>query len=193
MSLSRLWRNRRGVAALEFAILAPVLVSTYMIGVDVVMLMRNRFLVDQSAVQVMQIVSQYTDLYASDFTGVFFPIAQTIAGNNLVLATPVACAVVISGLDLDDRTAQNPKFIVKWQQSTGTCGTSKIGLPNANPDLGNYAPPTGLPLIVVEVFSQRTLYGLSAALLGTTQMQHSVAMAIPRARLLPGVTTGNRS
>lgn len=189
MSLSRLWRNRRGVAAVEFAILAPVLIPMYMIGVDVVMLMRNRFRVDQSAAQVMQIVSQYTDLYDSDFTGVFFPIAQTIAGNNAALATPAACTVVVSGLDVADRTALIPKFVVKWQRSTGTCATSKVGLPSASPTLqGGYTPPIGVPLIVVEVVSQRTLFGPSAALLGKTQQQYSVAVAMPRTRSLPSLT-----
>ncbi len=88
MSRSRVWRDRRGTAALEFALIAPVLISVYVVGADLALVMRNRLRVDQAAVQGMQVVAQFTTLYADDFTNTFFPVIQTIAGSNSTKAHP---------------------------------------------------------------------------------------------------------
>ncbi len=204
MSHSRLWRDRGGVAALEFALVAPVFILIYVVGVDLVFLIRNNFRVEQAAIQGIQVVTQLTSLYDDDFTNTLFPVIATIAGNgsNKTLTDPtqVACAATISGLDYPVTGVRAGLLSIVWQKSyvIGTCTANKIGtfddktgLPVA-PTLSNYTPPAGVPFVVVEVASQYTLTGLSAIKLGATKSQYSAAMAIPRQRVLPRITQGNR-
>lgn len=197
-------RDRGGVAALEFALIAPVFIVMYIVGVDVVMLMRNRFRVDQAAVQGMQVITQFTSLYDDDFLNTFWPIIQTIAGNgsNKTLTDPtqVACAATISGLDYPITGVRAGLLSIVWQKSyvIGTCTANKVGILSKTnpipiaPTLNSYTPPVTLPLIVVEVASQYKTIGLSATVLGATQLQYSAAIAIPRQRALPSITSGNR-
>ena len=77
MNHFRLLWDRRGAAALEFAIIAPVFVLVYVVGADIVMMMRNRLRVEQAAVQGAQVISQLTTLYANDFTTTIYPVIQT--------------------------------------------------------------------------------------------------------------------
>ena len=212
MSLSRLRRDHRGVAALEFVIVVPFLVLMYVIGTDVIMLLRNRFRIDQAAIQGTQVATQFTTLYDDDFTTAIFPVIQSIAGNGTVNVStdpnPVACAATINGIDYpyannpSDPNANKP-FIV-WQKSfsDSPCpanASNKVGrLFNTStktpvaPALQTYTPPPGMPFIVVEVASQYSLTGISATALGATQSQYSVAWSIPRLRALPPITTGTR-
>lgn len=205
MSHSKLRRDRRGTAAVEFALIAPIFILIYMVGADVFMLARNRFRVDQAAVQGTQVVAQYTTLYDDDFTTTIFPVIQAIAGNGttspLVNPNQVACAVTISGLDYPPvGSARAGLLSIVWRKSygNGTCTANRVGAFNTTtmtptaPSLNGYTPPTGVPLVIVEVGSQYNLLGMSAARLGSVQSQYSVAMAMPRQRALPPVTTGNR-
>lgn len=205
MSHSKLRRDRRGTAAVEFALIAPMFILIYVVGADVFMLARNRFRVDQAAVQGTQIVSQYTTLYDDDFTKTIFPVIQAIAGNGttsaLVNLNQVACAVTISGLDYPPTGYVRAGLLsIVWQKSysNGTCTANKVGAFNSTtmtptaPSLNGYMPPAGVPFVVVEVGSLYNLLGMSAARLGTVQSQYSISMAMPRQRALPSITTGNR-
>ena len=207
--MMRLWRDRRGVAALEFAIVAPVFVFIYVVGADLVFLIQNNFRVEQAAIQGIQVVSQFPDLYDDDFTNTFFPVIETIAGNGsnktLIDPTQVACAATISGLDYPSNGVRAGLLSIVWQKSyvIGTCTANKIGAFDNNtqlpiaPSLSNYTPPAGVPFIVVEVASQYKmsglkLTGLSLLSVSDTRSQYSAAMAIPRQRVLPQITQGNR-
>jgi len=204
MSHSKLWRDRRGVAATEFAIIAPVFILIYVVGADVGFLMRNRFRVDQAAVQGLQVAAQFNSFYKDDFTTTIFPVIQTIAGNGSSKSstdtTQVACAATVSGLDYPTTGDRNGLLSIVWQESytNGVCTASRVGAfdnttktPIA-PALNNYAPPSGVPFIVVEVASKYNLIGMSANALGPSQLQYSVAMAIPRQRVLPPIIQGSR-
>lgn len=204
MSRSKLWRDPRGVAALELALIAPMLILVYLICADIFLLIRNKFRVDQAAVQGLQVATQFTSLYDDDFTTTFFPVIQAIAGNgsNSLITTPnqVACAATISGLDYPQTGVRAGLLSIVWQRSysNGSCEANKVGkfdnttqTPLA-PALNGYTPPHGVPFFVVEVSSQYHLTGLSATTLGSPQLQYSSAMAIPRQRALPLITPGNR-
>ena len=181
-----------------------MLMLFYVVGVDVVFLLENRFRVEQAAVQGLQVITQFTSLYDDDFTKTFFPIIKAIAGNGKTLtdATQIACAATISGLDYPVSGNTVGPLTIVWQRkytsTDASCDANKVGPSYSatgnpvSPALGNYTPPTGVPFIVVEVASVYTLTGLSAVKLGTSQSQYSVAMAIPRQRVLPTITTGSR-
>ena len=204
MSHSKLWRDRRGVAALELALVAPVFILMYLVSADLFFLLRNRFRVAQAAVQGLQVATQFTSLYDDDFTTAVFPIIQTIAGNGSsnLLTDPnqVACAATVSGLDYPTTGNRAGLLSIVWQKSysNGTCTASRVGTFDSTtkvpvaPALNGYAPPSGVPFIVVEVSSQYKLSGMSAVTLGAVQSQYSAAMAIPRQRALPPITQGNR-
>jgi len=204
MSHSNLWRDRKGVAALEFALVAPVFIVMYVVGVDLVFLIENRFRIEQAAISGLQVVTQFTSLYDDDFTNTIFPVFETIAGNgsNKTLTDPtqVACAATISGLDYPIDGARSGMLSIVWQKSYSInhCSANQVvsfdsstGIPVALV-LNNYTPPIGVPFIVVEVASQYKLFGQSAIVLGASQQQYSAAMAIPRQRVLPRITLGNR-
>lgn len=204
MSHSRLWRDRRGVAALELALIAPMFILMYSVSADVFFLLRNRFRIDQAAIQGLQVTTQFTSFYDDDFTTTIFPVVQAIAGNGSsnLLTDPnqVACAATVSGLDYPITGVRAGLLSIVWQKSysNGTCNASRVGafdnttkVPVA-PFLNGYAPPSGVPFIVVEVSSQYKLNGMSATALGAIQSQYSAAMAIPRQRALPPITQGNR-
>ena len=204
MSHFSLLRDRRGVAALEFALIAPVFILIYVVGVDLVFLIQNNFRVEQAAIQDIQVITQFTNLYDDDFTNTFFPVIETIAGNGsnktLTDSTQVACAATISGLDYPATGVRAGLLSIVWQKSyvIGTCTANKIGTFDNNtklpvaPTLSNYTPAAGVPYVVVEVASQYTFTGLSALKLGASHLQYSAAMAIPRQRVLPPITQGNR-
>lgn len=204
MSHSNLWRDRSGVAALEFALVAFVFTLMYLVGVSLVFLIRNEFRLEQATTQGMQVVSQFTSLYEDDFTTTFYPVIQMIASggkaSDTTDATQVACAATISGLDYPVAGVNKGLLSIVWQRSfsAGTCTASKIGTFDSKtnlpviPSLGGYVPPTGVPFIVVEVGSVYNMTGLSAIQLGATQPQYSSAIAIPRQRVLPRITQGNR-
>ena len=193
MNHFRLLWDRRGAAALEFAIIAPVFVLVYVVGADIVMMMRNRLRVEQAAVQGAQVISQLTTLYANDFTTTIYPVIQTIAGSgsNKALNDPtqVACAVTISGLDYPAAgMTRAGQLSIVWQQTynnlnDGVCTANKVGAFNQT---------TNTPLIVVEVASEFKSTGLSAATFGAAQLQYSSTIAMPRQRTLPPITSGNR-
>lgn len=62
---------RRGVAAVEFALVAPFIILLMLGGADLTIFMRTKMRVDETATEMAQVVTQYQDLYDSDFTPLF--------------------------------------------------------------------------------------------------------------------------
>ena len=87
MSLSRRtdrWVGpRRGVAAIEFALVAPFIILMMLAGADLTIFMRTNMRIDETATELALVVTQYQDLYDGDFTGLFNA-AQTVAGTTTV-------------------------------------------------------------------------------------------------------------
>ena len=190
MSLFNWLRCRKGTAAIEFAVVAPVFVLLYVVGADLVFLMRSRFRIDAAAAQTLMISSQYADLYEGDFTGTFLPIAQGVAGKVPSTTTNLACGLTLTGIAAP---ATGEALLVTWKRTMGTCPVTKTGAVNRPPTLpAGYVPPAGVPLIVAEVNAQSTFTGLSATTLGSVQTHYQVALGMPRQRVLPAIAAGNR-
>ena len=166
--ISRLAADRRGIAAAEFAFVAPVLMLLVLGTTDMVTWMRAWLQVTRAASEVGQIIGQYTQLHESDFTGTFYPIAQNIAGSVTVQCIPGGAAsgnVIISGV-----ITANGKSTVSWQRLWGTakgCNASQIGQQNtpATPATlpTGYIPPDGSAVVVVEVSTAQSAFVLSKA------------------------------
>jgi len=181
-------KTRRGLASVEFGLLAPFLILVMLAGADLSLFMRTALRTNETAKEVAMTVTQYTDLYDSDFTN-FFNASQTIAGTTPV--TGLFGATIISGI-----VNSSGKQSIAWQKiSASATFRSLIGTAGATPTLPNqYVVPSGESLIAVEVFTTASTWVLSARLMGgpgNTSIR-SYALFQPRLGSLSKVTTGNR-
>jgi Flp pilus assembly protein TadG len=177
------------VAALEFAVVVPVLLLVFLAGADLTLFMRMRMQLDQVTEEVALTVTQYQDLYDSDFTALFNA-AQTIAGRMPVtgqFATTIISGIVNSG----------GRQTIAWQRrSPSATFTSQFGASAGAAALlpGGYVLPSGTTLIAVEIFTPASPWVLSASLMGGsgTSSIRSYALFQPRLGSLATVNAGSR-
>ncbi len=174
---------RRGVAAIEFALVAPLIVLMMLVCTDLTIFMRTKMRIDETATEIALTVTQSQDLYDSDFTG-FFNAAQTVAN-------PTNVTTIITGIVNTNGTQS-----ISWQRPVlpGTF-TSLFGTPGSiKPLPSDYVVPTGGTLIAVEVFTAASPWVLSASLMGGAGSTSLRAYALyqPRLGSLSAVTAGNR-
>ena len=183
-------RTRRGVAAVEFALVAPFIILLILAGTDLTIFMRTKMRIDETATGVALIVTQYQNLYDSDFTGLFTA-AQTVAGTTPV--TGLLGTTVITGIVTDG----NDRQTIAWQKrSTQATSNSLFGTAVGSvPRLPNsYLMPKNSTLIAVEVFTSASPWILSATLMGgagTTSVR-TYALYQPRLGALSTITAGTR-
>src|SRR5579859_3262764 len=112
---------RRGVAAVEFALVAPFLLLALLAGADLSVFIRIQMNLDQTSTEMAQNITQYSQLYSSDFTALFNA-SQTLAGSQPV--TGLLGATIITGIT----TAANGRQTIAWQQrSPSATFTSLFG------------------------------------------------------------------
>jgi Flp pilus assembly protein TadG len=182
--------TRRGVAAVEFALVAPFMILLMLAGTDLTIFMRTKMRIDETATGIALTVTQYQNLYDSDFTGLFTA-AQTVAGTTPV--TGLLGATVVTGIVTDGNDRQTIAWQKRSTQATfnslfGTAVGSVPTLPNS------YLMPKNGTLIAVEVFTSASPWVLSASLMGgagTTSLR-SYALYQPRLGALSTITAGNR-
>lgn len=156
-------RARRGAAALEFAIVAPVLALLMLATADVVQLIRVYFRIERVAAEVANVTSQYERLRETDM-GQILAAAQLIADD--IQVTALSGRTIVS---LVEGTTSGNR--VRWQRATtgdpANQFASRIGTPpNAASLPTGMTMPVGQTLIVVEVFNRRSPWLLAADLLG---------------------------
>ncbi|MBV9783903.1 MAG: pilus assembly protein [Acidisphaera sp.] len=183
------WGERRGVAALEFALIAPFVLILLVGTADAVLWLQTWIRLESAAAETADITSQYTSLYQSDITGTIFPIAQDIAENTQISGS--GGATIISSIV--NSTGQPT---ITWQQRTGSAAyASAFGTAGGNATLpANYVPTTGESLIAVEVFTAPHPWVFSAGLLGAIGMStmYEYALFTPRTSQLSTLQSGNR-
>jgi Flp pilus assembly protein TadG len=180
---------RRGLAAVEFALVVPFILLLMLAGADLSIFMRTKMRVDATATGLALVVTQYQNLYDSDFTSLFNAV-QTLAGTTPVtglLGTTIITGIVNSG----------GKQTIAWQKRSASAtfnslfGTS----PGSVPVLpNNYLLPSNGVLIVVEVFTSASPWVFSASLMGgsTVTSLWSYALYQPRLGSLSTITSGTR-
>jgi Flp pilus assembly protein TadG len=185
------WRAAasRGVAALEFALVAPFVILVMLGGADLSLFMRTVLRMDETATGVAMAVTQYDKLYNGDFTDLFNA-SQTIAGTTAVTGLPGT--TIITGIQ-----KSGGRQTIAWQKlSPSATFTSLFGTPGATPVLPDtYVLPTdGEVLIAVEVFTTASPWVLSATLMGgpgSTSIR-SYVLFQPRLGSLAVINSGNR-
>ncbi len=185
----RLLASRRGVAALEFALIAPFIVLLMLAGTDLTIFMRTKMRLEETATQLALAVTQYNNLYDGDFTG-FFNAGQTVAGTTPV--TGQFGTTIITGIVTDN----NDRQTIAWQKrSPNSTATSQFGAVGAVPTLPDTSlMPKNGTLIAIEVYTSASPWVLSASLMGgsgTTSLR-SYSLFQPRLGSLSTVTAGNR-
>jgi Flp pilus assembly protein TadG len=145
--MRRVNRDRRGVAAVEFAIIAPVLILLALATSDLVQFIRSQLRLDETAVQLGQLVSQCDSISTGD-TQQFWNYAQQIIGSlGQVTGDPKKTpgAVIISAV-----YSQNGANKLAWQVQTGNPNQSSsvggvVGGRQTSPKASR-CPPTKLCL-----------------------------------------------
>ena len=181
------WRH--GVAAIEFALVAPLILLTMLAGADLTIFLRTAMRLDETATSLALVVTQYQNLYTSDFTNLFNA-AQTIAGKTKV--TGLFGATIITGI-----VNSGGKQTIAWQQRSPSATFNSVfgKTVGAAPALPNsYTLPAGGVLIAVEAFTSTTPWVFSARLMGASSIAslRSYALYQPRLGSLATVTSGNR-
>lgn len=170
------------MGALEFALLAPLLLLLFAATVDLVSWYLTWLRLDRTADQLCNIVTQASTLHAADFADPathagYFAVAQQLAGSMQV--TGAAGATIVSGL-VNDGT----KTTIAWQRRTGSVAyVSALGAAGQSPALpAGYAVPSGQTAIVTETFTGITLWVLSLHIMNSAGPTALGAFAIYRPR-----------
>jgi Flp pilus assembly protein TadG len=195
--MTRPARDRRGVAAVELALIAPLL-ALIMLGItDLVQFMRAQVRVETTAVQVGQTVSQCDAISSPGDTGQFWALAQgtlgsvaTVRGAQTTSGGGATGAVVVTAV-----RNLNGANRVAWQVRTGAAThASAIGSSGGAAALpGTYVVPPGQLLIVTEVFAPTQPRVLSRALMAIDalpQVLSATSMYLSRLPDATAVTQG---
>jgi Flp pilus assembly protein TadG len=163
--MQRVSRDRRGVAAVEFAIVAPVLIVLALATADLVQFIRVQLRLDATAVQVGQLVSQCESITDSGDINQFWTYAQWIVGNlGTVTGANAQGAVIISAV-----YSLNGQNTLAWQKKSNPAQTSSVGSTQgmAATITEGFVVPAGQTLLVTEVSLPSKPWVFSAGFMGS--------------------------
>lgn len=163
-------RTRRGIASVELALVAPVLVLLLAGVSDVVTYYRAQLRFETASAMLGQIVSQCSTITNQADANEFYSYAQTIVGNLTNLSsTNGTGAIIISAMGVT--TANNvtaPR--IRWQLRSGNpTQNSTFGAVNgvANLGAGNNTVGNGSTIFGIEIYGSTQAYVLSQNIMGT--------------------------
>jgi hypothetical protein len=184
---------RRAAAALEYALMLPVLVLLMLAGVDLSMWFLNKFRLDDAVQSVGNILAAAQSLPASAFPASYC--ATTSSSLNYFaiadgMTSPLSVcgsngATIISGLSNNGTTTT-----MVWQKRTGNAALypSLFGSPGGAVTLPpNYGVPSGHSVIATELYTGISPWKFSLALMagpGPTSL-YSYSLFEPRSGTLP--------
>jgi hypothetical protein len=162
--------GRRGVAASEFALVAPLFALILLATADIIRVFRAQIRMEMIAVQIGQVVSQCNQITTPGDTNEFWGHATRI-GGGLVDVTAQG-SMILSAVSLNTLTNRNR---LDWQVRTGNFSARSIlgtGTPGGEPVLRgrNAAPflmPAGQTLLAFEANAVVIPWRLSVGLIGT--------------------------
>jgi Flp pilus assembly protein TadG len=181
--IRRLLADRRAVAAVEIALLLPVLLVMCLAAADLVFEIENWYRLNNTTTQVGEIVSQCqaistpadTDIFIADAQQVAAPLSITGAANNALSG-----AIIISALGVNSQG----NVVLLWQVRSGSTQYSSSFVPQANGSIstGAYVLAPGWVMFGVEAFAKPNIWGLSGGLMGAPQspLLYSQSMFLSR-------------
>jgi Flp pilus assembly protein TadG len=183
--------DKRGIVAVEFALVAPVLILLALATTDLVQLLRSQLRLDAAAVQLGQLVSQCNRITDSGDVNQFWTYAQRIVGSlGTVTGANAQGAVIISAVYSPD----GKKNTLAWQKKTGNAAqTSSVGLTpgNAATITEGFVVPAGQTLLVTEVSLPQQPWVLSARFMGSVlpTVLNGTTLFLTRAPDAPSIQT----
>jgi Flp pilus assembly protein TadG len=171
----RLLRNRRGAAAVEFALILPVMAMIYLGGMQISMAVSTYRQVDLTANTVTNLVSQYTTISASQSMPDILNASMAVMYPNA--STSVVITVSLVTID------KNQNATVTWSQSlNGTQRTTG----------STVTVPSSLKVANTTIVLGEASYPYVAAIdflkLGTLNLSSSIFM-VPRAATTINLTS----
>jgi Flp pilus assembly protein TadG len=180
--LIRPWRrlrgDERGVAAIEFALVVPIVIVVYLVGFEVVEASTvNRKLTD-TTVQLANVTSQYTSMDTTDVSNVL--------NASVQIMTPYPTSPNITAVLTEVKVNSNKKGVTQWScaypsGTTALATGSKVTMPAGFQTSGAYF------ILVQTTYSYQPTIG--SAFIGSIPMSNQIFM-LPRASSsIPGPTT----
>ncbi|WP_029619077.1 TadE/TadG family type IV pilus assembly protein [Pseudorhizobium marinum] len=113
MQIRRLWSDRRGVGAVEFALIAPLLLMIYITVFELTIGLSISKRVTRAAGTIADLVTQQQESVSDSFLNSMEHVAQSI----FVPYGGTTTLIKITGIALD--AAANPKVAWSWDESGG--------------------------------------------------------------------------
>jgi len=163
---------RRGLAALEFALVLPFVALLMLGGADITFWLIKKFRLDDAATAVGNIVAAANNLPASAFPASYcaststslnyFAVAYSVASPMSVCGTNGA--TIISGITNDGTTT-----LIVWQERSGDSGAypSRFGIKGGTPSFpSGYTVPSGHSVITTELYTGISPWSFSRIFMG---------------------------
>lgn len=159
MSLIRRADPRRGAAAVEFALLVPLLLLLFGGTAELVLHIRTAFRLERTAAEMANVASQSETLGTADIAGLF-DAAKAIAAPVLAWSNGSGTGRARTVIGVVSGTANGNSLA--WSCSRGDAGldtlvAGKAALPNG------FVVPSGQSVLVVEVINAATPWSIMAA------------------------------
>ncbi len=159
-SLRRFAQARQGLAALEFALIAPMMIVLLLTSMEVINLLQSNSRVENTAASLADVVSRDTEVSNAEMTGLWSAVAPLMFPDNVI-----GMDIRITSISLNG-SAQGTAI---WSeqcgvQANGSCGTSSFSdIPNNSNVPSTELPSVNVPntsLIRVEiVYDYRPMLG----------------------------------
>jgi Flp pilus assembly protein TadG len=188
MSLFRRADPRRGAAAVEFALLVPLLILLFGATAEIVIHIRTWFRLERTAAEMANVASQFDALAPADVAGLF-DAAKAIAAPVTAWSDGTGTGRARTVISVVSGTAGGN--LMAWSCSRGDAGLAtqvagQAALPNG------FVVPSGQSVLVVEVVNAATPWSIMAApmFFGTTGPGPVRTYAIVRPRTAALTTIG---
>lgn len=158
-------RGRRGAAALELVLIAPIFFLIALATTDVVRYFRAQLRVETVAVQLGQIISQCRRITDPGDVSQFWAHATRIAGGVVDVNSGTGGAVIVTAVGRNNNANR-----ALWRKRTGnTTIASSVAttVPGTATIAEGFVVPSGQTLFVTEVYAIVQPWILSAGLIGT--------------------------
>jgi Flp pilus assembly protein TadG len=149
--LRRFARAREGLAALEFALIAPMMIVLLLTSMEIINLLQTNRRVENTAASIADVISRDTEVTNSEMTGLWSAIAPLMFPDNVI-----GLDIRVTSISID----ASSRGTAMWSEqcgvvASGACGGSTFAdIPDNSRVAANQLPAVNVPntsLIRVEI------------------------------------------